>query len=85
MTQDTYNLIIILLGALVAALTWAVVRLGRDLRDALPPALVDLFPVMFTLLQALATRTGTPLDDEVVDQLRNLLERTSGNSSQSSR
>jgi len=81
MTQDTYNLIIILLGALVAALTWAVVRLGRDMRDSLPPALVDLFPTMFTLMEALASRTATPLDDEVVAELRSLLERASNNQS----
>ena len=77
MTQDTYTLIIILLGALVAALAWGVIRLGRDLRDSLPPALVDLFPIMFQMLEGLAARTSTPLDDELIAELRKLLERRS--------
>jgi hypothetical protein len=49
--------------------------MGRDLRDALPPALVELFPIMFQLLEGLASRTPTPLDDELIGQLRDLLER----------
>jgi hypothetical protein len=79
MNQDTYTFIIVVLGALVAALTWAVVRLGRDLRDALPPALVELFPIMFQLLEGLAARTPTQLDDELIAELRTLLERRNGN------
>jgi hypothetical protein len=78
MNQDTYHLVIILLGALVAALTWAVVRMGRDLRDTLPPSLVELFPVMFRLLEDLAAKTATPLDDELVAELRTLFERDNG-------
>lgn len=79
MTQDTYNLIIILLGALVAALTFAIVRMGRDLRDTLPPSLVELFPIMFRLLEDLAAKTPTPLDDELVAELREMFERPSNN------
>ncbi len=75
MTPDTYNLVIILLGALVAALTWAVVHLGRDLRDALPPTLVELFPIMFRLLEDLAAKTPTPLDDKLVADLHDLFDR----------
>jgi hypothetical protein len=79
MTPDTYNLIIILLAALVAALTWAVVHLGRDLRDTLPPTLVELFPIMFRLLEDLAAKTPTPLDDQLVSDLHDLFERPSDN------
>jgi hypothetical protein len=75
MTQDTYTLIIILLGALVAALTWGIIRLGRDLRDSLPPALVAAFPIMFQILESLAAKTSTPLDDELIAELRKLLVR----------
>ena len=82
MTPDTYNLIIILLGALVAALTFAIVRMGRDLRDTLPPALVELFPIMFRLLEDLAAKTPTPLDDQLVADLRDLFERPSDTNQQ---
>jgi len=80
--QDTYNLIIILLGALVAALTWAVVHMGRDLRDALPPSLVELLPIMFRLLEALAAKTPTPLDDELIADLHNLFDHPSDNNTE---
>lgn len=71
MDTSTYHLVLIIAGALITALSYFVVKMGVQLKDSVPP---EVTAVLLNLLGDLASRTVTPDDDELVQQLRELLE-----------
>jgi hypothetical protein len=75
MTAEQYNTVLIILGAIIAALLFVVARLSISLRDSLPPQAISILPAIMTLLQNLADRTATNADDDLVDAVGELLER----------
>jgi len=75
MTAEQYNTVLIILGAIIAALLFVVARLSISLRDSLPPQAISILPAIMTLLQNLADRTATNADDDLVDAVGVLLER----------
>jgi len=75
MTAEQYNTVLIILGAIIAALLFVVARLSISLRDSFPPQAISILPAIMTLLQNLADRTATNADDDLVDAVGELLER----------
>lgn len=75
MSQETYAIVLLVAGAIIAALLFVVRSQSISLRDSLPPKAIDILPAVMTLLASLADRTATTADDELVDAVGELLER----------
>jgi hypothetical protein len=73
MTFDTYHLIILILGAALAALVWVLDRSSKRLAESIPASLVPFLSVLTETVAMLARLTPTPLDDELAARLRELL------------
>lgn len=71
MSETTFNLIIVVLGALVAGLAYLNQKQAIHLKDMVPP---EVASILVNLLQDLASRTPNTDDDDIVKQLKDLLE-----------
>jgi len=73
MSNDLFIAILLFIGAVLAAVLYVLDRTNRRLADALPPQLLPLIAIALDALATLATQTETPLDDEIIQQLRDAL------------
>lgn len=73
MTSDSFNTVLLFIGAILAAVMFVLERTNRRATDSLPPAFLPLLPILINALVSLAQQTPSTLDDELIDQLRKLL------------
>lgn len=74
MTDQTYELILLVAGAVIVALLYIVDRRGRDLRDSIPVALLPIVEIAVKGAVELAKRTPSPDDDALIRQIAERLE-----------
>lgn len=74
MNSESYNTVLLIAGALITALMFINYKQGTHLRDMLPPSFTPLVPVLLNTLTDLAKVSPNPLDDELVEKLRELLD-----------
>ena len=77
MTNETFVAILLFIGAIVAGVLWLLDSTNRRLGDSLPPQLLPLLAVALDALATLAKQTETPLDDELIQRLKDALSSPS--------
>lgn len=75
MNEQTFAMILMFLGAVVAALTFVYERMNKRAADSLPPSVLPIVVGALELAATLAKATPTPMDDELVAKLRALLDK----------
>lgn len=70
MTPELFNTLLVFLGTVVAALLFIMDRANKRVSDSLPPDTMHLMFALLSLDESLAKVTPTPLDDELVADLR---------------
>ena len=73
MNQDTLNIVLVVIGAVLVGLVWALDRSNKRLSDSVPPNIMGILQVAVSALQTIAEKSPTTLDDEVVGLLKLLL------------
>lgn len=74
MTPETFNAILIFLGAVVGAIAFIADRTNRRANENLPPSILPLILGLLDLADTLAQSTPTVNDDELVRRIRDLLQ-----------
>lgn len=75
MNGDIFTALLIFLGVITAAVLWVSDRTNRRASDSIPPSMLPVVEGLLTLAGELAKRTSTPLDDEIVEKLREVVSK----------
>lgn len=69
MNEQTYQLIVVMLGAIITGLLWMTAKQSVNLRDSIPPSLMPVIEVAIRGAVDLAKQSKTTTDDELIDEI----------------
>lgn len=69
MTQETFGVLLLFLGAIVAAVLFVADRQGRRLAESIPPELMPVLLGLLALAKELASTTATKEDDALIARI----------------